>query len=99
MFAKEMLVRLRQKLIFCKFGCTAEQPKRIRFHDGRPEPDLRANGAIAANASLAQVDVRFKSNHTAMATAMISLHFRSVDLTKFDRPPQAADSTQAVFRR
>ena len=99
MFAKEMLVRLRQEPIFGKFGCAAEQPKRIRFHDGRPKPDLRANGAIAADASLAQVDVRFKTNHTAMATAMISLHLHSVDLTKFDRPPEAADSTQPVFRR
>lgn len=75
--AKQMLVCLREKLVFCKFRLAGEQPERLRLHDGRPEPYLCAYGAVAPNGALHQVDVCFESNQAAMATALISLHLRS----------------------
>lgn len=75
--AKQVLVRLGQKLIFGELRFARQQSKRGRLHDGRPKSDLRADGAIAPDGALAQVDVRFEPDDAAMTAAMICLHLCS----------------------
>lgn len=86
MAAKQMLVPLGQELINGKVRFAGEKPKRCWLDDGRPEPHLGADRTVAAQGTLAQIDVRFKAHGAAMAASMVGFQvfsdgFDSVKIT------------------
>ena len=76
MLAEEVMVLHGAKAILGEFRFALEQAKSFRLCHRRPEAIAPADGAIAAVAGLAQVQVRFNEYASAVAAGAISFqHF------------------------
>jgi hypothetical protein len=61
------------KLVVHQNVLSLQQPERVGFDDGFPEPRLGADRAVALAGALGQIELAFEADRAAVATAMIGL--------------------------
>ena len=74
--AKLMVIHFCSKLITYECRPTRQQTEQRWLNNSGPEPDFHTNGTVAPDGALAEVDICFKANATAMTASTISLHLR-----------------------
>ena len=72
--AKEMLVGLAEELVQRQRAPPGQQAERFGLDDGGPEARLDADGTIAAQRTLAQIDIGLEADFAAMAAAVVCFH-------------------------